>query len=335
MNTMKNVFTANTFYATIVCVCICLWVIACDSQDKATSKPFLIGLITNNPNGMRNVQGFKDGLKILGHTEGTDINYLFAGEPIANKNLTNALEKMVLDKVVLIFTAGTSTGIAAQKVTNGTDVPVVFGVIADPVGSGVIQDLTHPGGNMTGVKLSQNQDRRLELLLDIAPKAKNIFVPYNPTDLAAATSVSQIQEIADKLNVAIVEGRVSNSEEVAAMLDSIPEDIDAIFLVPDSTVNRHLQDIVRLSIQHRVPLSGPSTIQTEGGALTAYGIVHHQAGAQATKIAQRIINGELPGDIPIETAESFLSINLDIAKQIGFEISDDIVEQADYIIHDK
>ena len=174
---MNNVFTANTFFFTIICVCICFWFIACDSQDKATSKPFLIGLITNNPNGMRNVQGFRDGLKTLGHTEGADINYLFAGEPIANKNLTNALEEMVLAKVDLIFTAGTSTGIAAQKVTNGTDVPVVFGVIADPVGSGVIQDLTHPGGNMTGVKLSQSQDRRLELLLDIAPKAKNIFVP--------------------------------------------------------------------------------------------------------------------------------------------------------------
>ena len=76
---------------------------------------------------------------------------------------------------------------------------VVFGVIADPVAARVMEDLTQPGGNMTGVKLGQRHDRRLELLLEIAPGTRRVFVPFNPDDSAAATAVDQIHAVAGDL----------------------------------------------------------------------------------------------------------------------------------------
>ena len=288
----KKIVVNSSFFLVILAVCFGLF--SCDYRGQSSPKVLTIGLITNNPNGMRNVQGFKDGMKALGYIEGENVRYLFAGQPIVKKDLINALKRMVGENVDLIFTAGTPTGIVAKKITRGTNIPVVFGVVADPVASGIMQDLTHPGGNMTGVKLSQSQARRLELFLELAPAVKNIFIPYNPDDKAATTSVVQIFEIADKFGVLLVEGKVSSTDEVAALLDRIPDSIDAIFLVPDSTVNRHLKDIVRLSYRRSLPISGPSTIQVEGGALTGYGIVHRKAGEQAARIAHRILRGANP-----------------------------------------
>ena len=333
MNISERKYAANSSVFAVVLLTLCFGLFSCDKQGQSNSKVLAIGLITNNPNGMINVQGFKDGMKALGYVEGEDVRYLFAGHPVVKKELTNALKAMVDAEVDLIFTAGTPTGVAASKVTSGTDIPVVFGVIADPVASGIMQDLTHPGGNITGVKLSQSQAKRLELFLEIAPAVKNILVPYNPSDTAAVSSVVQISEIATPLGINLVEAKASNADEVAALLDRMPESIDAIFLVPDSTVNSHLKDIVKLAIQRELPLSGPSTIQVEGGALTGYGIVHRKAGEQAARIAHRILRGANPGDIPVETAEFFQSINLATAEKIGIEISDDIIDQADFVFH--
>lgn len=76
----------------------------------------------------------------------------------------------------------------------GTNIPVVFGVIADPIATGVMEDVIKPGGNMTGVRISQNQAKRLELLLETAQDIKRVFVPYNPEDAAPVIAVTQIKE---------------------------------------------------------------------------------------------------------------------------------------------
>jgi putative ABC transport system substrate-binding protein len=242
---------------------------------------------------------------------------------------------MIDAKVDLIFTAGTPTGVAAHRLTSGTDIPVVFGVIADPISAGVMTDLNHPGGNMTGVKLSQGQDRRLELLLDIAPGIRQIFVPHNPDDTAASTAVSQILKLAPALGVELIIGEARNDQEVIDLLATVPDNIDAIFLVPDSVVNTHLTEIMAMAQERNWPVSGPSTAQVEEGALTTYGFIHHAVGSQAARIAVQILKGADPGELPVEETEFYLAINLVAADAIGLEIPAEILQQAEIIIRDE
>jgi putative ABC transport system substrate-binding protein len=239
---------------------------------------------------------------------------------------------MVDSQVDLIFSAGTPTGVAAHRVTQGTEIPVVFGVIADPIAAGVMTDLTRPGGNMTGVKISENQDRRLELLKEIAPDITRVFVPHNPDDTAASSAVAQIVAIAPDLGIQLVIIEARNDQEVTEMLENIPEELDAVFLVPDSVVNARLQDILTFAIDKGLPVSGPTSAQVEEGALTSYGIVHHAAGAQAARIADQVLKGADPGDLPVETVEFLLAINLQTAEAIGLEIPEHILKQAEIII---
>ena len=305
---------------------------ACGSESEASDAPVTVGLVTNNPNGLRNIQGFRDGMADLGYIEGETITYIFDESPTAGDELDAVLQKMVETQVNLIFTAGTPTGVAAHRITRGTDIPVVFGVIADPIAAGVVEDLMRPGGNMTGVKLSENQGRRMELLVDIVPDVQQILVPYDPTDPASTSAVDQLKALAADLEVDLVEGQAQNDDDVTRLLDTIPENIDAIFLVPGTTVNRRLDDILAVAGTRQLPVSGPSTIQVEQGALTTYGFVHHQVGIQAARIADQILRGMDPGLLPVEEAEFYLAINLQAAEAIGLEVSQEILRQAEIIV---
>ncbi len=322
---------AFRYIALGVIIIVTLALAACGSASDEDAH-FTIGLVTNNPNGLRNVQGFRDGIAELGYIEGENVNYIFEGSPIKDDELDAFLKRLVEAEVDLIFTAGTPTGVAAHRITKGTNIPVVFGVIADPIAAGVMENLTRPDGNMTGVMLSQSQARRLELLLEIVPDVKRVFVPYNPEDAAPSSAVAQVNEFAPDLGIEIVEGKARNDSEVTELLNSIPEDIDAIFLVPDSTVNSRLADVLAIAYDRKLPVSGPSTAQVEEGALITYGFIHHEVGAQAARIAHHILKGADPGEYPVETAEFYLAINLQVADAIGLEIPYEILQQAEIII---
>ena len=305
---------------------------ACADGSGEPEPDFTIGLVTNNPNGLRNIRGFVAGMEDHGYVEGTDVTYLFAEEPRTGDALFAELRRFVDAGTDLIFTAGTPTGVAAHDITRDTGIPVVFGVIADPLAAGVLDDLTRPGGNMTGVKLGEHQGRRLELLTEIAPEVQRVLVPYDPGDTAASTAVVQARAAANALSIDLVLAQARSAADVDALLADLPADIDAIFLVPDSTVNAELDAIVMAAIDRRLPVSGPSTAQVEEGALTTYGFIHEEAGKQASRIAAQVLGGTDPGEIPVENAESFLAINLEAAEAIGLEVSDRLLRQAEIII---
>lgn len=315
-----------------VAVAVVLWQVFDRSDLGVASESPKIGLISNNPNGLRNVVGFQDGLRALGFGEDDGVQFLFSGKPTPNDALEQTIAKMIEDGADLIFTAGTPTGKAAHRATQELDVPVIFGVIADPVSADVLTDLTRPGGNMTGVMLSQNQARRLQLLQTFLPGGKHILLPYNPDDDAPVSAAKQLDAPAAELGLTLVHAHARDDATVTELLTTIPEDIDAIFMLPDSTVNRRVGDLLRVATERGLPVSGPSTAQVEAGATMAYGIVHHEVGQQAAQIAARVLRGADPAEIPVETADYYLTVNMAAANRIGLALPETLLQQADVIV---
>lgn len=304
---------------------------SCQTESEKNRR-YKIGLITNNRNGLRNIQGFKDKLADLGYHVGKNVEYMFQELPVRKRDLAAVLDRMVKTKVDLIFTAGTPTGVAAHNATAGTDIPVIFGVIADPIAAGVMTDLTNPGGNMTGVKLGANQARRLQFLIEMAPGTRRILIPYNPLDAASSSAVAQLKKVATDFGIELVQRMAHNEPEVLELLGNIPEHLDAIFLVPGTTVNIHLKKVLAVAHTRMLPVSGPSLAQVEEGAIMTYGFDHYKAGKQAARIADQVLRGAEPGNLPVETAEYFLAVNLEAAEMIGLEIPYSILQQAKIII---
>lgn len=308
------------------------FLLASCTTEKETYHRFIIGLITNNRNGIQNIQGFQEKMAELGYRAGENVDYIYNGAPVKQSDLDASINKMLKANVDLIFTAGTPTGIAAHKATIGKKVPVIFGVIADPVASGVITNLAHPGSNMTGVKLGDTQARRLSFLTEIDPGIKQVLIPYNSHDAASTSAIKQVKEAAERIGVSIIEEYAHNDKEVFSLLGSIPGNVDAVFLVPGTTVNIHLKKILEVTRARKIPVSGPSFTQVEEGALMSYGFDHSKAGSQAARMADQVLRGTDPGDLPVETVESFLAINLKAAQIIGIQVPYSILQQAAIII---
>lgn len=331
--TLPNLISKSAAAATVTVLLIALSVLfsSC-TKEKEPNRRFTIGLITNNRNGLQNIKGFQEQMAELGYRAGDNVDYLYEGAPVKQSNLDAALKKMLNANVDLIFTAGTPTGIAAHKATSGKKVPVIFGVIADPVAAGVITDLAHPGSNITGVKLGDTQARRLSFLKEVAPGIKQVLIPYNPNDVASTSAIKQVKAVVDRIRVTIIEATARNDKEVIDLLGSIPENVDAVFLVPGTTVNAHLRKVLDVTRAGKIPVSGPSFAQVKEGAVMTYGFNHEKAGSQAARMADQVLRGTDPGDLPVETAEFFLAINLKAAQLIGLQVPYSILQQAAIII---
>jgi putative tryptophan/tyrosine transport system substrate-binding protein len=142
-----------------------------------------------------------------------------------------------------------------------------------------------------------------------------------------------VRETAANLGVELITREVGTSEEVDAAFMNIPEEADAIFLLPDILVNANVLNIYKIANEHKLPTSGPNTKTVNEGALTAYGVnLAIAARKQAARLVSQIIQGTKPADLPVETAEYFSAINLKTAQAIGLDIPDAILRQANIII---
>jgi putative ABC transport system substrate-binding protein len=269
----------------------------------------------------------------LGYQEGRNVTYLYQGPASSIKELDSIAGQLVAAKVDLILALSTPATQATQRATSGTNLPVIFAPVTDPVEAGIVTDLRRPGGNITGVALGADSEaRRLEWLLKLAPNAKRIYVPYNSDDASARSSLAAIRTAAPKLNTALQPREARNPAEISAAISAIPADVQAIFLLQDSLVAARTDDFVKAAIARRLPLSVPTDEQVQRGALVAFSANLAELGAQAARLADHIFRGGQPAETPIETAEFFLTINLQTAEKIDLDIPDVIIRQADQIV---
>jgi len=218
----------------------------------------------------------------------------------------------------------------------GTDAaqgpPIVFAPVNNPLSAGIVTDLRHPGGHITGIRLPTGDDLRLQWLLRIAPRVKHIYLPYSADDESALISLQKATEAAKLLGVSLLPRPISGDDSVAAAIATLPANADAIFIPRDSRIGAQTAAFVALAEQRRLPLAVPSLEQVQAGALFSYGFVQKDIGRQAARIADQIFKGQRPGDLPVEMAENRLALNLVAARKIGLVVPEDIVRQAEYVI---
>jgi putative ABC transport system substrate-binding protein len=280
------------------------------------------------------LDGFKAGMTKLGYMEGKNISYIYHGPTESIKALGPAIQELIEAKVDLIFSASTPATIQAHQSTEGTGIPVVFGPVNDPVKSGIVGSLRNPGGMVTGVMASSAVfvPKGLEWLLAVAPDTKRIFVPHNPNDKSSVIGLNALQKAADAYRVELIVREIYNPEEVAAISEYITEDVDAVFLLPDNLILTRTNDLIKITHERTLPLASSIYPHTKAGALMGYGFESASIGKQAARIAHQVLNGARPTDLPVETCEFFLGINLKTALTIGLDIPDEILRQADHIV---
>src|SRR5512140_2468628 len=221
------------------------------------TKTYTIGVVNPSLNQEDTVKGFKEGMTELGYVEGKNVTYIYDG-PVSADKLDAVAQGLVKAKVNLILAITTSATKAAQRATAGTEIAVVFIPVTDPVGAGIVASLTKPGGNITGVALVTQEGKRLEWLLQVAPRIKQVYIVYNPKDQSPVLALKTVSETAAELGVGLITREAGTPEEALVAIKSIPREADAIFLLPDSVVNARGPEIYKIAAALKLPTSGPN-----------------------------------------------------------------------------
>jgi putative tryptophan/tyrosine transport system substrate-binding protein len=296
-------------------------------------KTYTVGIVNTVPDLEATITGFKEGMTRLGYIEGENITYRYAGPTVHMDELDSVAQDLVEKDVDLILSITTRVTKAVKKATAGSGLPVVFVPVTDPVGAGIVNSLRHPGGNITGVTFGSQEGRRLAWLVQIAPEIKKLYVPYDPGDQSALVTLRMAREVAAKINVELMTRETRNPEEVADAIKNIPAQADAVYLLPDSLISAHLPDLVMAATGLKLPVSGANIdVVKNHKVLTSFGCDVILMGKQAARLADQIFRGVKPSDLPVESAEYSLAINLKVAKTIGLDIPDEILRLANIIV---
>jgi putative ABC transport system substrate-binding protein len=303
---------------------------ACKSEK---SRSYKIGVLNAVPALDQTIDGFKKGMSELGYREGKNIRYIYPGATTDMKKLSSSAESLMAARIDLILSITTPATLAVKHVTEGTELPVVFSVVTDPVGSNIVKSIQNPGGSITGIAFGIQEERRLEWLMRIAPKIRHIYVPYNPNDKSPVLALKKVRSAAVKLGIKLITREVTDKKTLNYAVFNIPAKADAVFLLPDSLMTTRLTDMVTTANKRKLPTSAANISNVKSDEiLTSFGKDLFLSGKQAARLADQIFKGVRPADLPVETAEFFLAINLKVAEKIGLVIPDEILRHAHIII---
>jgi putative ABC transport system substrate-binding protein len=302
-------------------------------RNPEVERPYRVGILITDDTYLAPVQGFKEGLRELGYLEGQHVQYDLRNARLDKPDLQRFAEQFVRDRVDLIFTATYIGASAAKQATTGTSIPVVFGPAGDPVETGLVKSITTSGNNLTGVSTLSLEltAKRMEMLRRLVPSARKVGLLYNPDDRFSQEVARLAHQAAERLHLTVMDihGRTAD-EIVAATRPLTPGRVDAI---PDVLVNNQAGPLGQLAREKRLPYVVHIRSLLEKGALASYGINTLGIGKQAARLADKIFNGTKPSDIPIETPRRLeLVINLAVARDIGLQVPELLLREADAIL---
>ena len=303
-----------------------------EAQKQATTSRIGVLYLGTSPNP--NVNAFIQELRELGHIEGknTIIDYRFA------EGKEDRLPELALELVGLnpdaIFTAGTPAIFALKRATK--TIPIVFFGTSDPVGTGAVASLAHPGGNITGItaQASDLWPKRLELLREIFPKLSTVAMLWNNGNAGMALEAKKTQALAEALALSLQDRGVKDPNELDTVFSVMTKERpDGFLALMDPVLNAYRKRIIDFLAQNRLPAMFENSDWVEAGGLISYGPSFPATYRRAAVLMDKVLKGTKPSEIPVEQTTNFeLVINLKTAKQIGLIIPPNVLARADRVI---
>ena len=301
-------------------------------------KVYRVGALVADDQFIPAVDGFKQRMAELGYVEGKNITYDFQNSKGDQDVLKRLAEALVQRKPDLIVTSSTTASVPIAKLTQGTNLPVVFLSAGDPLR--LVKSYASSGNNLTGISSSSVEltGKRMELLKNLAPKIKRVILLIDTVGIGINHErlTADAEDAAKKLGLEAVklEIQTRNADEMKQKIPLIKRSLgDALMVPPEASIVAVTEDIARQVIKEKLPHVGPNIETVKRGLLAAYSSNYHTLGQQGAILVDKIFKGARPTDLPIEQPfKLHLRVNLKTARAIGLEIPKDILLQADEII---
>lgn len=230
-------------------------------------------------------------------------------------------KNMVAKKYDIIIPIATPAATAAYAAAAGTDIPVVFCAVSDPVAAGLVESVEKPGANCTGTSDILNLDAQVDLIKAMQPDVKKIGVLYTTSEANSVSQLKKLKDIAAKKGVEVVEQGVQSASDVPQAASSLAPKVDCINNFTDNNVVNNITTVFEQANAANIPVYGSEVEQVVKGCLASESIDYVSLGKKTGDIAAKILNGEKASGIPVATIEETSPvINTDVAEKFGIEI---------------
>ena len=281
-----------------------------------------------------NLDAFQQGLRELGYVEGRNLTIEYRSADGRSERFPGLVAELIGLKVDLIVTRGTPASLAAKRATQ--TIPVVMANAGEPVESGLVASLAHPGANVTGLSslTVRIEAKRLALLRELVPTIARIAALYNMSSPANPPQWKEVETAARSLGLQAQLLDARKPEDLAAAFDlATKQHADGLIVGQEGLLQANRKRIVELAATHRLPAIYRSMEFIEAGGLMAYGPSYPDLYRRAATYVDKIFKGAKPGDLPVEQPTKFeLIINLKTAKALGLTIPPALLLRADEVI---
>lgn len=278
--------------------------------------------------------GLKSGLRALGYEDGVNIIYDVVDAAGSDEKAREAAQKFLADGVDAVYSA--STPVTKQVAEVIKEKPVVFNIVSDPVGSGLVKSMISSGNNLTGCSnfVAQTGPKRLEILKTILPQAKKVVVLYDPDNPFSKAAIVTLRQGADLVGVELEEKHVRSKEDVInTMLKIVPGEFDAFFHLGEAKVSAAADRVIAIANQSKLPTIAHEESLAQKGMLAVYGPSWQTLGQQCASTMDKVLKGTKPSDIPVQIPGKMeFTLNLKTARMLGVEVPENVLANVDKFV---
>ena len=305
-------------------------------QPERMGRVGVLMAIAENEEGRSRIAAFRDGLRVLGRNEGRNLQIEARWAAGDTAKVQAFAEELVRLKPDVILANATTVTRALQAHTS--DIPVVFVLVSDPVGDGLVASLAKPGANVTGFTTFEFSlaSKWMDILKESAPSIRRVAMLFNPTTAPAGglAYVRNAEKSAASFALQVISIPATSANEIERGLDQFGREPNGgLIVLPDAFTSANAGLIVDCVARNRFPAVYPFRLFAAAGGLISYGVGTIAQFRQAASYVDRILLGEKPSGLPVQAPDRFeLVVNLRTAKTLGLEIPPTLLARADEVI---
>jgi putative ABC transport system substrate-binding protein len=306
------------------------------AEAQPAGKVYRIGMLETRSTVLNaaNIEAFRRGLLELGYKEGQNFEIVYRSSDGHDDRFPDLASELVGLRVDLILTRGTPAALAARSTS--PPIPVVMAASGDPVGSGLVASLGHPGGTVTGLSsaLTEVYSKRVELLRELLPRLTRLAAIFNMGNRSAVPQWHVVEATARALGIEPQLLDVRRPEDLPRLFEAAAQQrAEALIVGLDGVTQGNLRLIAELAAKQHLPSMYAEKAYVKFGGLITYGASDYAMYHRAAAFVDKIFKGAKPADLPVEQPIKFeLAINLKTAQALGLTIPPHILFQADEVI---
>jgi putative ABC transport system substrate-binding protein len=320
-----------------LCSAAAAWPLSARAQQGERMRRIgvLMAYAESVPEAQAWVAAFREGLQKLGWTEGRNIRIDIRWATGDREAIQRFAKELVALQPDLIVSSTTPPTAALLQQTRA--IPIIFALVADPIGSGFVASFPRPGGNVTGFINYEPTiaSKWLELLKEIAPRVNQVAFLFNPaTAPHFEYYLNPFKAAAASFGLEAIAAPVRDTSELESVIAAqAREPNSGLMVMPDSFTTSRRVEIISLAARYRLPVIYPYREFAEVGGLLSYGLDRLDNYRRAATYADRILKGEKPSELPVQAPVKFeLTINLKTAKALGLDVPTQLQQRADEVI---